>query len=62
MGGGLRDGGGEGKQGKRYFEEVGVAGLGKVDVGVGGVFGLRLDVSGAILGGEGVVYHGEGFA
>ncbi len=30
----MRGGGG------RYFEEVGEAGLGEVDVGVGGIFGL----------------------
>ena len=33
-------GGGVSKRKETHFEEVSVAGLGKVDVGVGGVFGL----------------------
>lgn len=36
--------------GRTYFEEVGDAGLGEVDVGVGGIFGLGI-VRGVYRGG-----------
>ena len=35
-------GGNEGGGGKVYFEEVGEAGLGEVDVCMGGIFGLEV--------------------
>ena len=50
---GERVGEGVGGMGERtYFKEVGDAGLGEVDVGVGGIFGLGI-VKGNFRGGEG---------
>lgn len=40
--------------GRTYFEEVGDAGLGEVDVGVGGIFGLE------VVRGGGSRWKGEG--
>lgn len=48
---------GEVMRGRTYFEEVGDAGLGEVDVGVGGIFGLGI-VRGGFRGG--VEGRGEG--
>jgi len=52
LGFGKRRGGVEGGGGKD-FEEVGEVGVGEVDVGVGGIFGLWGGVGGLVMGDEG---------